>query len=548
MMTAKRVWVQMWAWNDQAKAMLKAILTLNVLAMSTAARSTGNLSKEEKAEYANSKKPNEKSANYTKPQLIGLVLGPLLFLLIKTLVSPADMSTTAVTVLAVVAWIAAWWVTEAMPIPVTSLLPLLLFPLLGVMETGAVSANYGDPLIFLFAGSFMIALSMEKWNLHKRIALSIISFVGTNPSTLILGFMVATAFLSMFISNTATTMMMVPISLAVTKHVADSLKENSGIDTTPGKFPFGTALMLGTAYAATIGGFGSLVGAPANIILAATVNSLYGIEISFARWLLFGIPMVLLLIPIIWLYLTKIAFPLKVKSIPGGRDIVKKELTGLGKMSYEEKVVLTVFTLTGLAWITRSFILNNFIPGLDDTLIALFAGILLFAIPAKNKEGHILDWDTVLKLPWGILWLFGGGLALAAGIMESGLDQWIGGQLTEFGNIPLFITIALIVGTITIMTEFTSNTATATMVYPIVAVAAATLGTDPIVLMVAANMGATFAYMFPVAAPPNAIVFGTGYVKMSTMALTGIWLNLFSLVFTVIVVYFYVPIIFGNLM
>ncbi|ETP67250.1 DASS family sodium-coupled anion symporter [Planococcus glaciei] len=548
MMTAKRVWVQMWAWNDQAKAMLKAILTLNVLAMSTAARSTGNLSKEEKAEYANSKKPNEKSANYTKPQLIGLVLGPLLFLLIKTLVSPADMSTTAVTVLAVVAWIAAWWVTEAMPIPVTSLLPLLLFPLLGVMETGAVSANYGDPLIFLFAGSFMIALSMEKWNLHKRIALSIISFVGTNPSTLILGFMVATAFLSMFISNTATTMMMVPISLAVTKHVADSLKENSGIDTTPGKFPFGTALMLGTAYAATIGGFGSLVGAPANIILAATVNSLYGIEISFARWLLFGVPMVLLLIPIIWLYLTKIAFPLKVKSIPGGRDIVKKELTGLGKMSYEEKVVLTVFTLTGLAWITRSFILNNFIPGLDDTLIALFAGILLFAIPAKNKEGHILDWDTVLKLPWGILWLFGGGLALAAGIMESGLDQWIGGQLTEFGNIPLFITIALIVGTITIMTEFTSNTATATMVYPIVAVAAATLGTDPIVLMVAANMGATFAYMFPVAAPPNAIVFGTGYVKMSTMALTGIWLNLFSLVFTVIVVYFYVPIIFGNLM
>lgn len=548
MMTAKRVWVQMWAWNDQAKAMLKAILTLNVLAMSTAARSTGNLSKEEKAEYANSKKPNEKSANYTKLQLIGLVLGPLLFLLIKTLVFPADMSPTAVTVLAVVAWIAAWWVTEAMPIPVTSLLPLLLFPLLGVMETGAVSANYGDPLIFLFAGSFMIALSMEKWNLHKRIALSIISFVGTNPSTLILGFIVATAFLSMFISNTATTMMMVPISLAVTKHVADSLKENSGIDTTPGKFPFGTALMLGTAYAATIGGFGSLVGAPANIILAATVNSLYGIEISFARWLLFGVPMVLLLIPIIWLYLTKIAFPLKVKSIPGGRDIVKKELTGLGKMSYEEKVVLTVFTLTGLAWITRSFILNNFIPGLDDTLIALFAGILLFAIPAKNKEGHILDWDTVLKLPWGILWLFGGGLALAAGIMESGLDQWIGGQLTEFGNIPLFITIALIVGTITIMTEFTSNTATATMVYPIVAVAAATLGTDPIVLMVAANMGTTFAYMFPVAAPPNAIVFGTGYVKMSTMALTGIWLNLFSLVFTVIVVYFYVPIIFGNLM
>lgn len=548
MTTAKRFWFQMWAWNDQAKAMVKAILTLNVLAMSSAARPSVDLTKEDKVASTHPKKPNEKTANYSTPQLIGLILGPVLFFLIKFLVSPVDMSATAVTVLAVVAWIATWWVTEAMPIPITSLLPLLLFPLLGVMETGAVSANYGDPLIFLFAGSFMIALSMEKWNLHKRIALSIISFVGTNPSNLILGFMVATAFLSMFISNTATTMMMVPISLAVTKHVADSLKGNSEIDTSPGKFPFGTALMLGTAYAATIGGFGSLVGAPANIILAATVNSLYGIEISFARWMLFGVPMVVLLIPIIWIYLTKIAFPLKLKSIPGGRDIVKQELKGLGKMSYEEKVVLTVFTFTGIAWITRSFILNSFIPGLDDTLIALFAGILLFAIPAKNKGGNILDWETILKLPWGILWLFGGGLALAAGIMESGLDQWIGGQLTGFGNIPLFITIALIVGTITLMTEFTSNTATATMVYPIVAVAAATLGTDPIVLMVAANMGATFAYMFPVAAPPNAIVFGTGYVKMSTMALTGVWLNLFSIVFTVIVVYFYVPIIFGHLM
>lgn len=239
---------------------------------------------------------------------------------------------------------------------------------------------------------------------------------------------------------------------------------------------------------------------------------------------------------------------MKLQSMPGGREIVKKELVGLGKMSYEEKVILTVFTLTGVAWITRSFILNKFIPGLDDTLIALIAGILLFAIPAKNKDGNILDWDTILKLPWGILWLFGGGLALAAGIMESGLDQWIGGQLTGFGNIPLFVTIALIVGTITIMTEFTSNTATATMVYPIVAVAATTLGTDPIILMVAANMGATFAYMFPVAAPPNAIVFGTGYVKMSTMALTGVWLNLFSIVFSVIIAYFYVPIIFGHLM
>src|SRR5690625_1376602 len=239
---------------------------------------------------------------------------------------------------------------------------------------------------------------------------------------------------------------------------------------------------------------------------------------------------------------------MNIKNIPGGRGIVKKDLEQLGKMNYEEKVILTVFTLTALAWITRSLFLNNFIPGLDDTLIALLGGMILFLLPAKNQEGNIMDWNTALKLPWGILWLFGGGLALAAGIMKSGLDEWIGEQLITFGNVPLFLTIGLIVATITILTEFTSNTATSTMVYPIVAVAAASLGTDPIVLMVAANMGATFAYMFPVAAPPNAIVFGTGYVKMAEMAKTGIWLNLCSIIFTVFIVYYYVPIIFGDFM
>ncbi|MBP2076933.1 SLC13 family permease [Oceanobacillus polygoni] len=546
MTIVKEFWALMWVWNDQIKAMLTSAIRIFSPATFSKMQSTAEPLENEKlnVEVEKQKRPS----HYSKPQLIGLFIGPFLFIVIKICVSPAEMPNEAITVLASIAWVATWWVTEAVPIPITSLLPLLLFPMTGVMETGEVSASYGDSLIFLFAGSFMIALSMEKWNLHRRVALSIISFVGTNPSTIILGFMIATGFLSMWISNTATTLMMVPISLAVTKHVSDSLKNNTSIDTAPGKFPFGTALMLGTAYSATIGGFGSLIGAPANIILAGTVSRLYGVEITFARWLLFGVPMVVIIIPLVWLYLTKVAFPLKVKEIPGGREIIKKDLQGLGKMSYEEKVVLTVFILTAVAWITRSFFLNKFVPGLDDTLIALLAGVILFLIPAKNKEGNIMDWNTALKLPWGILWLFGGGLALAAGIMNSGLDQWIGGQLTNFEHVPLFFTIALIVTLITTLTEFTSNTATATMVYPIVAVAAASLGTDPIVLMVAANMGATFAYMFPVAAPPNAIVFGTGYVRMADMAKTGVWLNLFSITFTVIVVYYYVPIIFGHLM
>lgn len=542
----KAFWSLMWEWNDEVKRMIGAALALIPFARISTAENTAQ--KLENDLVMKKDKYQKKPPKYSKPQLIGLIIGPTLFLLIKLFVTPADMSGDANTVLASVAWIATWWVTEAIPIPITSLLPLLLFPLSGVMETGEVSASYGDDLIFLFAGSFMIALSMEKWNLHKRVALSIIAFIGANPRLIILGFMVATGFISMWISNTATTLMMVPISLAVTKHVADSLKNNTEIDTSPGKFPFGTALMLGTAYSATIGGFGSLVGAPANIILAGTVEELYGVEITFAHWFIFGIPMVVLLIPLVWLYLTRVAFPINLKNIPGGRNIVKEDLKQLGKMGYEEKVILTVFTLTALAWLTRSFFLNKFIPGLDDTLIALLGGIILFLIPAKNREGNIMDWNTALKLPWGILWLFGGGLALAAGIMKSGLDEWIGGQLVNFGNIPLILTIGLIVAMVTILTEFTSNTATSTMVYPIVAAAAASLGTNPLILMVAANMGATFAYMFPVAAPPNAIVFGTGYVKMADMAKSGVWLNLFSIVFSVIVVYYYVPIIFGNLM
>lgn len=546
MLLIKKVWNLMWEWDRQVRQLFSFFLSIF-----SPTRSRNAEEIEDNYDVVRKRPHNEEPPAFTTAKKIGLVLGPLLFVLVKILPTPEGMSAEANTVLAVILWIAVWWVTEAIPIPVTSLLPIILFPLGGVMETGEVTASYGDSLIFLFAGSFMIALSMEKWNLHKRVALSIISFVGTNPNTIILGFMIATAFISMWISNTATTMLMIPIAIAVTKQFADQLKAKTDLDNqtdmTPGNFRFGTALMLGLAYSATIGGFGSLIGAPANIILAGTLKNLYDLEISFLNWLLFGVPIVVILIPLLWLYLTRVAFPMKIKGIPGGREIIKNDLDKLGKMSYEEKVVTTIFALTALAWITRSFFLNNFIPNLDDALIAVIGGSLLFLIPAKNKSGTIMDWKTALKLPWGILWLFGGGLALAAGIMSSGLDQWIGSLIGSFENVPIIIAIALIVMMITILTEFTSNTATATMAYPIVAVVATTLGINPILLMIAANMGATFAYMFPVAAPPNAIVFGTGYVKMSHMALTGLWLNILSIIFSVLVVYFYVPIVFKSL-
>ncbi|MDT8861833.1 SLC13 family permease [Alkalihalobacillus sp. MEB130] len=547
MTNVKAFWNQMWRWNDQVKQLTKSLLGVQMMADSSNARNQPSSINQTITSKEN--KPNPEKRNYNKPQIIGLITGPALFILIQLLISPQGMSNEAITTLAIVAWVAAWWVTEAVPIPLTSLLPLILFPLTGIMSTGEVSSSYGDPLIFLFVGSFMIALTMEKWNLHRRIALSIISLIGTNPNMIILGFMCATAFLSMWISNTATTMMMVPMAIAVTKHVADSMKKkDSLVLTSPGNFQFGTALMLGTAYAATLGGFGTLIGAPANTILAATVNNLYDVQISFAHWMLFGVPLVVVLVPLVWLYLVKVAFPMKTQNISGGRTIIKDEQKALGQISYEEKIVLTIFTLVAIAWVTRSFLLQSFIPGIDDTIIALMGAVILFLIPAKNQDGNLLDWDTVKKLPWGILWLFGGGLAIAAGITKSELDQWIGSQLINFTDVPLWLTLALIIGGITILTEFTSNTATSTMVYPIVAAGATALGMDPIILMIAACMGATFAFMLPVAAPPNAIAFASGYIRMATMAKTGIWLNLLAIILSIIIVSTVVPLIFDGLM
>ncbi|MED1603184.1 DASS family sodium-coupled anion symporter [Alkalihalophilus marmarensis] len=547
MVNGRVFWDHMWRWNDQVKDGVKS--TIGVLKMSGSSSAPSEVPTIHTPHATKQKKPEPNKRNYSKPQLIGLIAGPLLFVLIQLFLTSNTMSSEAVTTLGIVAWIAAWWVTEAIPIPLTSLLPLLLFPLFGVMSTGEVSSSYGDPLIFLFVGSFMIALTMEKWNLHRRMALGIISLIGTNTNMIILGFMCATAFLSMWISNTATTMMMIPMAIAVTKQVASSVeKDHASISTAPGNFQFGTALMLGIAYAATLGGFGTLIGAPANTILAATVNNLYDVQISFALWMLFGVPLVIFLVPLVWIYLVKVAFPMKIKNIVGGKSIIKEEQHSLGRISYEEKIVLAVFTFVALAWITRSFFLQNFIPGIDDTMIALIGAFLLFLLPAKNAEGKLLDWETVKKLPWGILWLFGGGLALAAGITSSGLDEWIGSQLVNFTDIPLWLTIGLIIGVITILTEFTSNTATSTMVYPIVAAGATALGMDPIILMVAACMGATFAFMLPVAAPPNAIAFASGYIKMGSMAKAGIWLNLLAILFSILIVSTLVPYIFGGLL
>src|SRR5699024_1925346 len=401
---------------------------------------------------------------YKTGQLIGLILGPFLFIAILLFFKPEGLSSEGVAVLASTLWIAVWWITEAVPIPVTSLLPLVLFPLSQGLDIDATASSYGDETIFLFMGGFMIALAMEKWNLHRRIALTIISVIGTNMNMIILGFMVATGFLSMWISNTATAMMMVPIGLAIIYQISDALKDNPEIDTSQENFGFGKSLMLAIAYSASIGGISTIIGTPPNTILKGAIETMYGIELSFANWMLFGVPLAWLFIFIVWIYLTRFAFPQKIKEIPGGRKIIQDEKVKIGKASPEEIIVFIVFLLAALSWITRSFFITKYLPGVSDGVIAIFFAIVLFIIPSiRFKNDRLLDWETAVKLPWGILLLFGGGLAIAAGFVSSGLSEWIGLQLSGLKGLNLLLVIFIVTLLVIFLTEITSNTATASM-------------------------------------------------------------------------------------
>ncbi|UCD20436.1 MAG: SLC13/DASS family transporter [candidate division WOR-3 bacterium] len=492
---------------------------------------------------------------------IGLFLGPLLFALCIALPSLAGFSGQAKSTAAVAVLMATWWITEAIPIPVTALLPLLLFPVLGIMTAKDVSMRYADQNIFLFMGGFFIAMAMQRWNLHKRIALYIVRLLGTSPNRIILGFMVSTAFLSMWISNTATTMMMFPIGLAVIYHAASMLeRDKSKIDTTPGHFNFGTGLMLGIAYSASIGGIATLVGTPPNIVFAGIVKSMFpkAPEIGFLDWLKIGFPLVLILLPITWYYLTRIAVPPKIKRIPGGKDVIERDLHELGRIGLGEKLTLFVFIAVALAWIFRRNIdIGVFVvPGwtdlfgisayVHDSTIAMAGAILLFLLPVDiKKRTFVLNWDWALRIPWGIILLFGGGFALAAGFQASGLAQWIGESLSFLHGVPVIIMILIICLLLTFLTEVTSNTATATMMMPVLGALAVATGAHPFLLMIPATMSASCAFMLPVATPPNAIIFGSGYLRIPDMARVGFSLNIIGAIVITILVYFLAIPIFG---
>jgi sodium-dependent dicarboxylate transporter 2/3/5 len=463
-------------------------------------------------------------------QRFGLIFGAVVFFSILVLPAPESLGVAGWRTAAVGTLMAIWWMTEAIPIPATALLPLALFPLLGVLDMATAAAPYANELIFLFMGGFLLAAAMERWGLHKRVALGIMTRVGMSPSRLVLGFMLATGFLSMWISNTATAAMMLPIAIAVGELLRPKDRE--------GPYQFGTALMLGMAYAASIGGVATLIGTPPNAVFAGAAGELLGVEIGFVQWMAVGLPVAAVLLPLTWFLLLRLYPP---GALSGdAAAVIRSETERLGAPSRGEKVTAIVFVLTAVAWVLRaekSFGgvtipgIETWAPNVEDSTVAMIAASLLFLIPVDWRKGEFaLDWKAAKGIPWDVLVLFGGGLSLARGMEVSGLAVWIGGVVSALGAVPPIVVVLVVATLIVFLTEVTSNTATATMAMPVVAGAAVGLGVDPILPMAAAALSASMAFMLPVATPPNAMVFASGYVTIPQMARAGFWLNLASIV------------------
>lgn len=464
---------------------------------------------------------------YLQRKNIGFVAGIIVFLVMLFTPAPEGLPIEGWRTAAVGMLMAIWWITEALPIPVTALLPVVLLPVLDITSISAATTPFANPLIFLFLGGFVIAVAMERWNLHIRIALNIVNKVGVKPSSIIMGFILASAFLSMWVSNTATALMMLPIALSVLKLVEDQKEDRE-------KLNFEIVLVLCIAYGCNIGGMGTLIGTPPNALLAGFMSENYEYEIGFAQWMTVGVPLMIIALPLLYYLLTKVIYPIKMKEIPGGAKLIQNKLSGLGPISNAEKKVAAVFTLTALLWICRP-LLTEYIPGLSDAGIAIGAAVLLFIIPVDFSEGtFILTWAEAEELPWGVLILFGGGLSLASAISSTGLAEWIGQGVGVLGSWPLFALVGLVVFLIIFLTEMTSNTATTAAFLPILASVAIGLGENPLLLAIPAALGASCAFMLPVATPPNAIVYGSGKITIPEMSKAGLWLNMtFILLLTV---------------
>ncbi|MGI8618284.1 MAG: SLC13 family permease [Gemmatimonadaceae bacterium] len=463
----------------------------------------------------------------------GLVAGPVVFAVMLLTAPPEGMALLAWRTAAVGAFMAIWWITEAIPIAATALLPIVLFPLLGIATVAEATAPYSNPVIYLFLGGFLIAMALESCGLHRRMAVAILGVVGTRPANLILGFMIATAFISMWVSNTASVVMMLPMAtsvIALARGAGEAPRDAEGR-------AFDGALLLGVAYAASIGGLGTLIGTPPNALLAGFMSQTYGVDISFLEWMLFGVPIVVIGVPFAWLLLTKWLHRLGSEPIAGGSAMLDEERRVLGPITRAEWTVGAIAALTALAWVT-SPIIERRIPAVTDAGIAIAGALLMFIVPLALRPRRVaLTWAQAERLPWSVLILFGGGLSLAAAIQDTGLAAWIGGGLGALAGWPVFAVLVAVTAVVILLSELASNTATAAAFLPVAASLAVAIGADPMLLTLTTALAASGGFMLPVATPPNALVYGTGALTIPQMAKAGIWLNLFFVALIPLIVY-----------
>jgi solute carrier family 13 (sodium-dependent dicarboxylate transporter), member 2/3/5 len=470
-------------------------------------------------------------------QRIGLVLGPLLFVLVYFLPSLTGLDDAPRAVLAVTLWVATWWTTEALPIPATSLMPIFLLPITGGADERTATMAYGNPIVFMYMGGFTIALAIQKWDLHRRIAMAIVAMVGAGGQRITLGIILATAFLSMWISNAATALMMLPIGLAL----IESIRQKQIYDDASLKL-FAKGLLLSIAYAASIGGLSTLIGSVPNAVFAAVSQMSLDRTVTFADWFFFASPLTALMLAVLYLYMTRIRFRVRAPRDIGG-DFAREELRALGPMSAEEKSVLAVFATVGALWIG-----SGFLPAplrLSDTSISMIGAVSLFLLPAGRGRGRLMAWVDMKALPWGLLLLFGGGLSLAAAFESSGLTAWFGGLLGGLQVLPLVLIVVALAAIVLLMTEIMSNTAVSNMLIPVGIGLALGIGADPHTIMAVIALSASCAFMLPISTPPNAAVFSADYLSIDDMVRAGFWMNIAAVILISAFVLLWQPLVFG---